>query len=122
MWRLPHSVPAVAYRIAAEGKSFAFSGDTISNENLWASLNKHDSLNLLIVESAFANKDLELAKMAFHYCPQLLADDLPKLKHQAKICISHLKPGYEQEIIEQCKEALSEWEVQQLKTGDVFQF
>ncbi len=116
-----HSVPAVAYRVEAEAKSFAFSGDTTSNENLWASLNKHDSLDLLFVESAFANKDLELAKMAFHYCPQLLAEDLPRLKHKSKVCISHLKPGYEQEIIEQCKAALPDRDVYQLKTGDVFQ-
>ena len=117
-----HSVPAVAYRISDAGKAFAFSGDTTSNENLWASLNKHASLDLLFVESAFADKDLELAKMAFHYCPQLLAEDLPKLKHKTKVCISHLKPGDEREIIEQCKTALPDWEIHQLKSGDIFLF
>ncbi len=116
-----HSVPAVGYRVAAEGKAFAFSGDTTSNENLWVSLNRHDSLDLLFVESAFANKDIELAKIAFHYCPRLLAEDLPKLKHKTKVCISHLKPGDEQEIIEQCKAALPDWDIHQLKSGDVFQ-
>jgi len=117
-----HSVPAVAYRVSTEAKAFAFSGDTTSNENLWVSLNKHDSLELLFVESAFADKDLELAKMAFHYCPQLLAEDLPKLKHKTKVCISHLKPGDEQEIIEQCKTALPDWDIHQLKSGDIFLF
>ncbi len=116
-----HSVPAVAYCIKAAGKVFAFSGDTTSNENLWLSLNKYDSLDLLFVESAFADKDFELAKLAFHYCPRLLAKDLPKLKHRTKICISHLKPGCEQEIIEQCKAALPDWDIQQLKSGDIFQ-
>lgn len=116
-----HSVPAVAYRVEAASKAFAFSGDTTSNGNLWASLNKHDFLDLLFVESAFANKDLELAKVAFHYCPQLLAEDLPKLKHKAKVCISHLKPGSEQEIMQQCKAALPGWDICQLKSGDVFQ-
>lgn len=116
-----HSVPAVAYRVSAAGKAFAFSGDTTSNENLWASLNKHGSLDLLFVESAFADKDLELAKMAFHYCPQLLAEDIPKLKHKTKVCISHLKPGDEEEIIEQCQTALSGWDIHQLKIGDTFQ-
>jgi ribonuclease BN (tRNA processing enzyme) len=116
-----HSVPGVAYRVESDNKAFAFSGDTTNNENLWISLNKHDSLDLLFVESAFADKDIELAKVAFHYCPKLLAEDLPKLKHRAKVCISHLKPGCEQEIIEQCKTALPDWDIHQLKSGDVFQ-
>ena len=116
-----HSVPAVAYRVESKGKAFAFSGDTTSNENLWLSLNKHDALDLLFVESAYADNDIELAKIAMHYCPQLLAQDLPKLKHKSKVCISHLKPGAESEIIEQCKTALPDRDVQQLKTGDIFE-
>jgi hypothetical protein len=51
----------------------------------------------------------------------LLAQDLAKLKHKTKVCISHLKPGCEQEIIEQCKAALPDWDIHQLKSGDVFQ-
>lgn len=120
MIRVNHSVPGAAYCIKADSKVFAFSGDTTSNENFWVSLNKYDSLDLLFVESAFANKDIELAKVAFHYCPTLLAEDLHKLKHRTKVCISHLKPGCEQEIIEQCKTALPDWDIHQLKIGDVF--
>jgi ribonuclease BN (tRNA processing enzyme) len=116
-----HAVPGVAYCVESDGKVFAFSGDTTSNDNLWNSLNKYDSLDLLFVESAFSDRDFELAKLAFHYCPRLLAEDLPKLKHKTKICISHLKPGCEQEIIEQCKAALPDRDICQLKSGDVFQ-
>jgi len=116
-----HSVPGVGYCIKADGKVFAFSGDTTSNENFWECLNKYDSLDLLCVEAAFADKDIELAKIAFHYCPKLLAEDLPKLKHRTKVCVSHLKPGYEQEIIEQCRAALPDWDICQLKNGDIFQ-
>ena len=116
-----HSVPGVGYRVEAEGRSLAFSGDTTSNENLWASLNKHASLDLLFVESAFANKDEELARVAFHYCPRTLAADLPRLKHRPKVCISHLKPGEERLIMQQCQKALPEWELHRLKSGDVFE-
>ncbi len=116
-----HSVPGVAYRVESEGKVFAFSGDTTSNENFWASLNKHDALDLLFIESAFTNSDIELAKVAFHYCPQLLAEDLVKLEHKTKVCISHLKPGAEQIIMAECEAALPDWEFHQLKIGDIFQ-
>ena len=116
-----HSVPGVGYCIKAEDKVFAFSGDTTSNENFWVSLNKYESLDLLVVESAFADRDIELAKVAFHYCPKLLAEDLPKLKHKPRVCISHLKPGCEPEIMEQCRAALPDWDICQLKSGDIFQ-
>ena len=116
-----HAVPGVGYRVEANGRAFAFSGDTTSNENLWAALNKHETLDLLFVESAFANKDIELAKMAFHYCPEMLARDLPKLKHRPKVCISHLKPGDEDSIMQECVDAMPDWELHQLRSGDVFQ-
>ena len=116
-----HAVPGVGYRVESGGKAFAFSGDTTSNENLWVSLNKHKRLDLLFIETAFADEDIELARVAFHYCPELLSKDLPKLKHKARIYISHLKPGEEKEIMKQCRAALPEWDLQQLKSGDVFE-
>jgi len=116
-----HSVPGVGYRVEANGRSFAFSGDTTSNENLWASLNKHDNLDLLFIESAFANKDIELARVAFHYCPETLARDLPKLKHRPDVYISHLKPGEENLIMEECLQAMPEWDLRRLKSGDLFE-
>jgi ribonuclease BN (tRNA processing enzyme) len=121
MIRVNHSVPAVGYCVKEDGKVFAFSGDTTTNENFWHSLNRYESLDLLVVEAAFADSDIELAKVAFHYCPQLLAADLAKLEHSTKVCISHLKPGYEQEIITQCREALPGWDICQLRSGDIFQ-
>jgi ribonuclease BN (tRNA processing enzyme) len=115
-----HAVPGVGYRVESGGRAFAFSGDTTSNENLWASLNNHDSLDLLFIESAFANRDIELARIAFHYCPKLLAKDLPKLRHRPQVCISHLKPGEEETIMAECREAMPEWDLRQLRSGDVF--
>ena len=120
MIEVNHSVPGVAYRVESQGRSFAFSGDTTTNDGLWAALNKHDNLDLLFVESAFANKDAEIARLAFHYCPQTLAEDLPKLKHRPKVCISHLKPGEEKRIMKECQKALPDWSLHQLKSGDRF--
>ena len=121
MVAVKHTVPGVGYRVESGGKSFAFSGDTTSNENLWAFLNAHDSLDLLFIESAFADKDIELARQACHYCPQLLASDLSRLRHHPKVCISHLKPGEEGLIMQQCRDALPGWEIHQLQSGDVFE-
>lgn len=118
-----HAIPGVGYRVEENGKSFAFSGDTTSNENFWAALNSYDSLDLLFIESAFANKEIDLARVAFHYSPSLLAQDLPKLKlaKKPKLCISHLKPGSEEQIMKECKELFSDWDLHELKSGDMFE-
>lgn len=115
-----HSVPGVGYRVESQGKSFAFSGDTTSNRSFWSALNKHEGLDLLFVEVAFANKEAELATLACHYCPQTLAEDLPRLKHRPRVCITHLKPGEEKLIMKQCQKALPDWPLQQLRSGDRF--
>ena len=121
MIAVKHTVPAVACRVESGGKSLVFSGDTTTNDDLWDALNRYDDLDLLFVESAFANKDIDLARKAGHYCPQLLAEDLAKLRHRPVVGISHLKPGDEGLIMNECRQALPGRELKQLKGGDVFE-
>jgi len=101
-----HTVPASAFVIETTQACFAYSGDTCTNESLWRRLNELDAVDFMIIEVAFGEQELELAKLAKHYCPSLLAADLQKLRHQPKIGISHLKPGAEKQIFQQCVDAL----------------
>lgn len=117
-----HSVPAAAYVVKTPSAVLAYSGDTTTNDSLWHALNGYDQLDFMIVECAFANHDLELAKLAHHYCPSLLVDDLKKLKHQPKIGISHLKPGEEKTIMQECRDALNNRRaICQMSSDDNFQ-
>lgn len=116
-----HTVPGVGYCVECSGKRFVFSGDTTTNDSLWERLNEYESLDLLFVETAFADEDLELSRTARHYCPQLLAADIIKLKHQVTVHLTHFKPGSEHAIFEQCKSAMPEIDLVALKTGDTFQ-
>jgi ribonuclease BN (tRNA processing enzyme) len=115
-----HVVPAVGYRVESASGSFAFSGDTTSNDTLWKALNRHDGLDMLIVEAAFANHDLKLSELARHYCPQLLAKDIVKLKHRPKVYITHLKPGEEDLIMSEIENEITDFEVQRLSHSDNF--
>jgi len=101
-----HIVPTVGYRVASSTGAFAFSGDTTTNETLWATLNRHDALDLLIVEVAFSNEQRLLSSKARHYCPSLLAEDIVKLRHQPRVYLTHNKPGYEERILDQCRAAI----------------
>ena len=115
-----HTVPAVALSVMGNGKGFAFSGDTTTNDTIWSGLNEMESLDLLFVESAFTNEHIELSKIAKHYCPSLLAEDLKKLKHQPKICISHTMPIDEETIMKQCHDAISDRELSLLSSDQIY--
>jgi len=115
-----HIVPAVGYRLESATGSFAFSGDTTSNDNFWQALNQHSSLDLLLVESAFSNKEIKLCQLSKHYCAELLAADLVKLKHDADVYISHNKPGAEEQIFSECEAAIKSHTLHKLSKNQIF--
>jgi ribonuclease BN (tRNA processing enzyme) len=88
-----HSVPAVGYHLDSGNASLIFSGDTGSNDALWAVANKIANLRYLIIETAFSDAEKELAIISKHLCPSLLAVELGKLERDAEVFITHLKPG-----------------------------
>lgn len=115
-----HTVPGVAYAVSDHRASVAFSGDTTTNDTLWQRLNRLESLDLLFVEAAFANHDLEISRISKHYCPQLLADDLVKLEHRPQLWLTHFKPGEEDLIYQECVDALPDFSVNRLSGGEIF--
>ena len=114
-----HAVPAVGYRVACAGGTFAFSGDTSTNDSFWNGLNAHARLDILIVETAFANADIAISRLAKHYCPSLLGEDIKKLRHRPQIYITHNKPGEEEAIFAECQQALVDHHVRRLSGGDI---
>lgn len=115
-----HTVPSVGYCVSDKGKRAVFSGDTTTNDTMWARLNEYESIDLLFVESAFANHDMEIARISKHYCPSLLAADLAKLKQRPQVWLTHFKPGEEDLIYLECKEAIRDFQVEHLSGGEVF--
>ncbi len=115
-----HTVPGVGYCISDPRSTVAFSGDTTTNDSLWNRLNEYDHLDLLFVEAAFANHDLEISRISKHYCPSLLAQDLKKLKHNPKLWLTHFKPGEEDLIYQECEAAIEGFSINSLSGGEVF--
>jgi cAMP phosphodiesterase len=56
-------------------------------------VNRIANLKILIIETAFSNKERKLAEMSRHLCPSMLAEELKKLERNAEIYITHMKPG-----------------------------
>jgi len=114
-----HTVPSVAYVVTEGEKVFCYTGDTTTNDTIWAGLNRLDRLDLLLVECAFPNRMRAIADLSKHYAPCLLAEDLHKLRHEPRIGITHMKPGVEETIWNECVEAISDRELFRVRQDEV---
>lgn len=118
MIEVEHTVAAVGYIVKNGNNSFAFSGDTASAPKLWQALNQQNSVDLLIIECAFADERSEIANQAKHFSPQSLADELSNLKHDPQICISHLQPGEEEKIMRELHAAMPQRNIRSIVCGE----
>lgn len=117
-----HVVPGIGYIVQNQNnKVFAFSGDTATNDTLWEELNKLEQVDALMVESGYPNSMDALSRLAQHYTPKILAEDLKKLNHKPHLMISHLKPGMEIQISEDLHAELKDYQITCIKSGDSIQ-
>ena len=117
-----HTVPAVGYQLDSGKGSLVFTGDTGPNDALWKVVNGIENLRYLIIETAFSDKDRELAKLALHLCPSMLADELAKLKRPAEIFITHLKPSEIELTMQEIEELPGDLRLRPLHNNHVFEF
>ena len=117
-----HTVPAVGYQLDSGKGSLVFTGDTGPNDALWKVVNRIENLRYLIIETAFSDKDRELARLAQHLCPSMLADELAKLKRPAEIYITHLKPSENELTMQEIDELPGNLRPRPLHNNHVFEF
>lgn len=117
-----HTVPAVGYRIDSGQGSLVFSGDTGSCDAFWRTVNRIPNLRHLIIECAFSNRELRLAIISKHLCPDMLAKELQKLERDCEIYITHLKPGQIELTMEEIERCLGDFQPKMLQNNQVFEF
>lgn len=117
-----HTVPAVGYRLDSSTGSLVFTGDTTTNDALWPIVNAIENLKVLVIETAFCNRERDLAVVSKHLCPSLLAEELAKLERSAEIFITHLKPGEMELTMEEIEQAVGHLRPRMLQNNQVFDF
>ncbi|MGH8637067.1 MAG: 3',5'-cyclic-nucleotide phosphodiesterase, partial [Burkholderiales bacterium] len=116
-----HVVPAVGYHVDSGRASLVFTGDTTSNDELWKVVNRIENLRYLIIETAFCNRERDLAVASKHLCPSMLAEELAKLRRKADVYITHLKPGEPDIIMREIEECAAEYAPRMLRNDQVFE-
>jgi ribonuclease BN (tRNA processing enzyme) len=95
-----HTVPAVGYAVGRPGGgSWVFTGDTERNPAFWRRINAMD-VAALVIETAFSNREKDLARRSLHLSPLALAEELDCIEQGKSfpIYITHTKPA-ETELI-----------------------
>jgi len=117
-----HTVPAVGYHLDSGEASLVFTGDTGPNEALWKVVNRIANLKYLIIETAFSNKERQLAEISRHLCPSMLAEELAKLERNAEIYITHMKPGEIEPTMLELEECAGAFRPRMLQNNLVLEF
>jgi cAMP phosphodiesterase len=94
-----HTVPAAGFAVRSGAGCWVFSGDTERNPAFWARINQLD-VALLVIETAFSNRERDLAQRSLHLSPASLAQELDCIARDKRfpIYITHTKPA-ETELI-----------------------
>lgn len=89
-----HAVPAVGYAVNAGAACWVFTGDTETNPAFWSRVNQLD-VAMLVIETAFSNREMELARRSLHLSPAVLARELGCIASDTSypIYITHTKPA-----------------------------
>lgn len=124
-----HTVPAAAFAVFGETGWWVFSGDTGLNPAFWAWVNAHP-VSQLVVETAFSNRERDLAIKSLHLSPDALASELGQLRPDRSfpIYITHTKPSETHLIMQETRRLdasqtdsnQAAHDIRWLKAGQVF--
>lgn len=94
-----HTVPAAGYAVMQGRACWVFTGDTECNPAFWQRINQME-VSMLVIETAFSNREKHLATKSRHLSPNVLAGELDCIApgRSFPIYITHTKPA-ETELI-----------------------
>jgi ribonuclease BN (tRNA processing enzyme) len=115
-----HTVPAVGYLLDSGRASLAYSGDTAGIAGFWKAVNGAANLRYLIIETAFSNKERDIAVASKHLCPDMLARELQKMRVRPEVFITHLKPGEGALTMKEVSEVAGRWRPRMLENNQEF--
>jgi len=115
-----HPTPTTGFLVSDGNARFVFTGDTGCNDALWPLLNQSPP-DLIIIDVSFTDDLQELARLSGHLTPSQAAQQLQQLDTPCAVRITHLKPGFEAEIVQRCQHLLPDWDIRALQHNEVLE-
>ncbi len=117
-----HPVSANGFLISDGKSAVGITGDTAETEDFWEACNAAPNLKAILVECAFPNEMVDLARVSDHLTPARLALELGKLKKSdVRVLAINLKPMFRETIVRQI-EAIDGVSIEVLEVGRVYEF
>jgi ribonuclease BN (tRNA processing enzyme) len=118
-YKVNHPVPASGYLVEDEReRRFFYTGDTGPSNATWEQIGEKQ-INCLIIDVSFPNHMEQIAIKTGHLTPQLLKEELLKMKlNPEKTYVIHIKPQYLKRVKKELKELGIE-SLALLEEGDV---
>ncbi len=93
-----HLIPTAGFLVEDGESAIVYTSDTGPTDRVWELASAQDNLKAVITEVSFSNGAGPLAHASGHMTPNILAEELKKLKKQVRVLIAHTKPGHLQQI------------------------
>ncbi len=97
--RVNHVVPTVGFLLREGDRTMLYSGDTYHTDALWQAAKNVTGLKAAFIESSFPDEMADLARVAKHLTPALLAEEFAKMaRPDVPVYAYHLKPRFREQI------------------------
>ena len=97
-----HTDSSNGFVIEKENSAFLFTSDTYCCDDIWDEVNQNEKITAVMVDVSFPSRMAQLAFDSKHLTPDLLKEELQKLKRDdITIYINHIKPSYKVELIKE---------------------
>ncbi len=120
--KVQHAHDAMGF-IVEKGKSaILFTLDTGPTERIWEISKNIPHLKAIFTEVSFPNSLSKVAEVSDHHTPQSLNKELQKMPKGVPVILTHLKPNYRNNILDELQN-LKEDRIRVLeKDGEIFNF
>lgn len=117
-----HPGHALGFIIEKNDCSLLFTMDTASTDKIWELAKQRKNLKAIFSEISFPERLAHIAQISDHHTPQTFLAEMKKMPIQVPIYVGHLKPAFEQELIDEIRNLKSERLHILGVDGDLFSF
>jgi len=94
-----HIVPTVGVAIEDKDASVVFTSDTYKTDKIWDLANSLENLKAVFIDCSFPNDMFQLAEASKHLTPQLIVEEMEKLKRPTHVFAVHIKPQQRERVL-----------------------